>query len=231
MVHPSVNGSVAHWLELAQPVLQRCFNEGKLPVLVGGTGMYIKALTEGISNMPDILDEVRARVRSIQNPHEHLRQIDPQVSFEENDHQRVYRAIEIFEQTGKSIAYWQAQPKSKIFSKLKYKIFMPDMGREEIYERINARFDNMIEMGALEEIKALKDLNLDPSLPVMRAHGVPELLKYLDGEMELDAAIDKAKQNTRNYAKRQLTWMRNQFDGIVGVQNAEDVISVIARIW
>lgn len=221
----TTNGSVKLWLEMAVPLIQKAQAEGKVPLLVGGTGMYIKALMEGINNIPPIPDAVRDAVRSTENIYEVLQEKDPVMAarLKPGDTQRVLRALEVIEATGESLASFQEKPMVKPLPDGTFKIFFADRPREEIYQRIDARFLQMIEQGALEEVGQLMAQNLSEELPLMRAHGVPELIQYLKGMMRKEEAIAKGQQNTRNYAKRQLTWLRNQFPDAQAIENPEEL--------
>lgn len=214
--------SVALWLELVRPVIDRAWAQGKLPLLVGGTGMYIKALMEGLSRMPTIADAIREEVRELttEQAYAALEEEDPQMAsrLKRGDTQRILRALEVMRGTGTSLAEWQEQTGEPTFPKATYHMFHTELPREEVYARIDRRFELMIEQGALEEVKALMELHLPLSIPIMRAHGVPELMAHLKGEMELKKAISKGQQNTRNYAKRQLTWLRQQAKNSVSIQ-------------
>ena len=132
------------------------------------------------------------------------------VQLKPGDWQRNLRALEVIEATGISLDSWQRQETTRPFPDAQFDIFMAMHSREEIYRRIDARFEMMMQNGVLEEVRALMALNLSPEIPIMRAHGVPELMAHLRGKMALVDAISKAQQNTRNYAKRQMTWLRNQ---------------------
>ena len=217
--------SVAVWLKLVEPIIRRAWEEGKLPLLVGGTGMYIKALMHGLAEIPATPDEVRIALREqfANAPedalHAALAAKDPVMAarLKPGDTQRLLRALEVIEATGTSLATWQAQTPPPTFPDAVYHCFAAMHPRDEIYRRIDRRFELMMEQGALEEVRSLVALNLDPELPIMRAHGVPELAAYLHGEMTLDAAIAQGQQNTRNYAKRQMTWLRHQLPEAVEV--------------
>ena len=214
VLQPHEPTSVAVWLKLVEPVIRRAWSEGKLPLLVGGTGMYIKALMEGLANIPPIPDEVRARVRALDaaTVRAQLEALDPIMAaqLKPGDSQRNLRALEVMEATGISLDAWQKRETARPFPETQFDVFMAVHPREEMYRRIDTRFETMMRNGALDEVRALMALNLSPDIPIMRAHGVPELMAHLRGEMSLTDAISKAQQNTRNYAKRQLTWLRNQ---------------------
>ena len=206
--------SVAVWLKLVGPVIRRTWAEGKLPLLVGGTGMYIKALMEGLAATPPVPAELRERLRALDpaSVRLQLEQADPLMAsqLQPGDSQRNLRALAVMEATGMSLALWQKRTPPPLFPHADYEVFTAMHPREEIYRRIDERFVTMIQHGALEEVRALMALDLPPEIPILRAHGVPELMAHLRGEMALDNAIEKAQQNTRNYAKRQITWLRNQ---------------------
>lgn len=206
--------SVARWLTLVEPVIRHAWEEGKLPMLVGGTGMYIKALTEGLARVPEIPDLIRERIRTMN--HElritKLHQLDPLMAsrLKPGDTQRIARALEVIEATGVSLGDWQARSRAPLFPNARIYAAHLEWPRPQLYERLNQRFLTMLQHGAIEEAKHLMALGLDPSVPILRAHGVPELNAYLKGTLSLEQAMMKAQQNTRNYAKRQLTWLRNQ---------------------
>lgn len=221
--------TVANWLALVEPVIRRAWAQGKLPLLVGGTGMYVKALMEGLAKIPPIPDEIRARLRLMdaRDVRTQLEAQDPKMAeqLKPGDSQRNLRALEVMVATGQSLATWQAQTTAPLFSEVTYHRFMVMRERGETYARIDARFEAMMHNGALEEVRALMALTLDPELPILRAHGVPELMAHLRGEMSLAEAIGKAQQNTRNYAKRQMTWLRNQWPGVPVVRYGEALLA------
>ena len=213
--------SVAQWLE----DLRACIDENKLRrrklIFVGGTGLYFNALLEGLSPVPPIDEAIRqkwrqaGRERSGAELHEALRSLDPSMAkqLRESDRQRVVRALEVFESTGKSLLEWQQEKGNPFFGKdvsVRKLLIMPE--RALLHERINLRFDLMMEQGALEEVRDLLTRDLDPKLPVMKAIGVPHLGEYLTDQCSLEQAIEKAKAASRQYAKRQSTWFRNSFD-------------------
>lgn len=218
--------SVAVWLELVEPVIRRAWAEGRLPLVVGGTGMYLKGLMEGIAPIPPVPEAVRGALRSLPETEvrARLEQRDPAMAatLKPGDSQRNLRALEVLDATGESLLSWQQRGNVRIVPEADFAVFTLAMPRAAIYQRIDQRFEAMLAAGALEEARALLALNLPPTLPVTRAVGVPELTAYLRGEMGLEAAIAKAQQHSRNYAKRQLTWMRNQLPQAVPVTAAAD---------
>ncbi|MEM7215068.1 MAG: tRNA (adenosine(37)-N6)-dimethylallyltransferase MiaA [Pseudomonadota bacterium] len=211
--------SVAQWLEDVEPLMLCVLAENRKIVFVGGTGLYFNALLNGLSPMPEVNPEVRKRWRNNQTHtevlHQELKNKDPVAAGKllSSDRQRIIRALEIFESTGKSIISWQEEKGVSIIPEnigLKHLLLMPE--RPLLHERINHRFDLMVEGGGIEEVQKLLRRNLDLSLPAMKAIGVPQISEYLEGEVSLEEAIEKAKAATRQYAKRQSTWFRNTFD-------------------
>ncbi len=211
--------SAADWRRLALAEIDAAAAAGKVPILCGGTGFYIKALTDGLSPMPAVPDAVRDRVRRevAEAPGvsawERLEALDPAAAarIEPMDRQRISRALEIFEATGRPLSEWQALPAEGPPPDLHFlKIALRPL-RSDLVARCDARFDRMMEEGALDEVAALKARGLSPERPIMRAVGVPELVAYLEGEVPLDAAVADAKTATRRYAKRQMTWMKGQY--------------------
>ncbi len=206
--------SAGRWLALAQVAIDQTIDMGKLPVVTGGTGLYIKALIEGMADIPDVPDPIRAQAIQLwqEQGEKALLERDPDMAarLKPGDTQRHTRALEVLLATGKSLAYWHELPRAKPYPEAQFSVEFIDPPREELYLRCDVRFTAMLDAGALEEVRALMALNLSPDLPALRAVGVPELIKHLKGEWTLDKAIDKAQQATRNYAKRQLTWFRHQ---------------------
>jgi tRNA dimethylallyltransferase len=199
-------------------VLAELGHQGVIPVLVGGTGLYFKALTEGFSAIPPVPDtvraEFRARVEGVDTAalHAELSGSDPAMAqrLKPKDRMRIMRALEVMIATGRSIASFQGERQPGPLDGLPLlKLFvMPE--REAIRERIDRRFEAMMAQGALDEVARLRERRLDPLLPVMRAHGVPGLIAHLDGALPLADAIARGQADTRAYAKRQVTWFRHQ---------------------
>ncbi len=208
--------SVAHWLDDVRPLCQKFTAQKRKMIFVGGTGQYFNALLDGISPMPDIKPEIRNKIRSMVDvsSQELHTMLDEKAAKElrPSDRQRITRALEVYQSTDKSIIDWQAEKGvplvSEYVSVKKYLVMPP---RAEIHDRINRRFDLMVEEGALQEIETLLKKNFPMDAPVMKAIGVPQLAAHLAGEMTLDEAIEKAKAATRQYAKRQSTWFNNSF--------------------
>jgi tRNA dimethylallyltransferase len=210
--------SVGRWLADAKLEIEACLAIGRLPIIVGGTGLYFMALQGGLAEIPPIPDEVRAKWRSFNGDlHERLQRVDPVGAAKLNpaDRQRIIRALEVFEATGETLSHWQGQAQSKGFlNQFNVERLFVNVPREELYARAERRFELMLEQGAIEEVAALPDL--PPAQPMMKAIGVPELLAHVRGEISRDEAVVFAKTATRQYIKRQLTWWRGQMKGWEG---------------
>ena len=197
-------------------VLEHARASGERPIIVGGTGLYFKALLEGLSPVPAIPDDVRAFWRAeaerlgAQDLHAVLAARDPQMAavLRPGDPQRVTRALEVLDATGQSLLVWQRVTGQPLIDEAACEKVVIMADRARLYARADARFDAMIEQGALNEVAALRACALDPTLPVMRAVGVPQLLAFIDGTLALPAAADAARMETRRYIKRQLTWLK-----------------------
>jgi tRNA dimethylallyltransferase len=217
IVDGAVNFSVGHFQRQAAAILSEP-EAGALPIFVGGTGLYFRSLDEGISDLPAVPEAIRAKVRAEADGqptevlHAALARRDPESArrLRPSDRMRVMRALEIFEATGRSIgSFHEAREPGPLAGKPLLKIFLA-ADRAELRQRIDARFVTMMKQGALDEVAALRERRLDPLLPVMRAHGVPGLIAYLDGTISRDEAVQRGQGDTRRYAKRQFTWFRHQ---------------------
>lgn len=236
-VAPDAPYSVAAWLEEAAGALSTCRQSGQLPIFVGGTGLYFRALLEGLSEIPPVPTAIRTEVRALAQAvpasvlHRHLADCDPLAAstLRPSDTQRIARALEVFRATGRSIRAFQGPRHGAVLSLERVAAVFLAPDRAVLRARIDARFDRMMEEGALEEVKALARLDLDPALPVMRAHGVPGLLAALRGELSFAEAIDKGKADTRHYARRQHTWFRHQLPDFQWVLPDEADAMLLAR--
>lgn len=217
-VDGAVNYSVGRYLEDAEATLARIRAQSLLPIFVGGTGLYFKALTQGLSDIPKVPEAIRAEVRAraagrpAEALHAELAERDPMMAerLRPSDSQRIIRALEVLAATGQSLAAFQGLKQTPLLAaNLCLAIFLAPE-RETLHAAIDRRFDSMVAEGALMEVEALRDRRLDPALPVMRAHGVPHLLRYLDGALDLAAAARLGKADTRHYTKRQFTFARHQ---------------------
>lgn len=209
--------SAGIWRGLAAEACGQAWAEGKLPVVVGGTGLYLRSLVEGLSPIPDIPDEVREASRALfaelgnARFYDKLSRRDPAMAarLDPGNSQRLVRAWEVIEATGRSLAEWQADPREGGLDADSATLLLAPP-REALYANCDKRLELMLEAGALEEVAALLKLGLDPALPVMKALGVAEFAAHLSGELALDEALAMAQQATRRYAKRQTTWFRHQ---------------------
>ncbi len=208
--------SVGQWLQDVESELAHIKKSGKRAIIVGGTGLYFKTLLEGLSPVPEIPSEIRLkwRTRALHpdaDLHKQLQRLDPAMAERllPSDLQRLARALEVVEATGKSLAYWQAQPEKALLHPDQAEKIMINIDRAELYKRCDQRFEQMMQNGALTEVENLLRLNLPPTLPVLRALGVRPLGAFLRGESSQDEAIERAKTETRQYAKRQNTWLKS----------------------
>jgi tRNA dimethylallyltransferase len=215
-VDASQNYSVGRWYREAAETLAAMAQS--LPIIVGGTGLYFKALTVGLSSVPPIPSDLRAGLRARLDRdgtaplHAELRERDPVMAgrLMPGDRARIARALEVVIATGRSLAEWhKTGMEPGLNAQSAIRLFL-EVDRAELYRRIDARFDAMIAAGALEEVQTLHLRQLNAQLPAMKAHGVPWIIGYLRGEMDLATAIAGAKRDTRRYTKRQATWFRHQ---------------------
>ena len=232
----SKNGTVVEWLVLAAGEIRRIWSEGKLPVVCGGTGLYIDNLINGTTPIPEAEPEVRHKVaeaaaaEGIPALHARLSTVDAVTAdrLSPNDSTRVKRALEVFYQTGVPLSVWHRRPMVQKLPEAEFVTLkiLPPMA--ELDERCVRRFDKMMAAGALDEVRRLKAMNLPASLPAMKALGVPELLDFLNGVRSLEEAVGLAKLHTRQYAKRQRTWFKNKLAADVVwdacYQGAENII-------
>jgi len=206
--------SAADWADAAKREIENAQLAGAVPILVGGTGLYIRTLLEGIAPVPAIDEAIRAQVRALsaEGLFTAVQDEDPAAAQKLNpgDTQRLARALEVVRSTGKPLSEWQQEKVGGIGDAITLAplVLLPD--REWLYERCGRRFTQMMENGAVEEVERLLARNLPEDLPVMRAIGVPQIAEYLRGTTTWDEAIERGQQLTRNYAKRQYTWLRHQ---------------------
>jgi tRNA dimethylallyltransferase len=209
--------SVGRWLTAATQVLAEIAARGRPAVVVGGTGLYFRALTHGLADVPPVPEtqrEISALLYAAQGEPEFrdaLAELDPEAEkrIEIGDRQRLVRAHAVAVATGKSLTAWQTDTKPAL-AEGTWRGVVLDPPRAELYDRCDARLGLMVEHGALAEVRAMEARGLDPSLPALKAVGYRELAAHLRGETTLDEALDAARQETRRYAKRQMTWFRNQ---------------------
>ena len=239
-VDAAQNFSAGAWLDAAAVALAEARAQRRRPIFIGGTGLYFKALTRGLAAVPPIAPEIREAVRQrleqggVAALHAELTRRDPEGAARLNvaDRVRVARALEVLEGTGKPLAAWhgEALPPLLPAHEVGAALFLAPE-RSALYARIDARFAAMLEAGALDEVAALHARRLDPLLPAMKAHGVPALIRHLDGELSLSEAAAIGCADTRHYAKRQFTWFRHQLPEFAWVtpQEAEGLLAASLR--
>jgi tRNA dimethylallyltransferase len=206
--------SAADWADLARAEIADIHAHNRVPIIVGGTGLYIRSLLHGIAPVPPIDLEIRSQVRaaSVEANRRHLNELDPDAAarLKPGDKTRIARALEVVLSTGRTLSQWQEHCEGGIVADIQLRpvILLPP--RAWLYERCDQRFARMVEEGAVEEVKALLARQLNPNLPIMRAIGVREIASYLAGEATLEEAVAAGQQSTRRYAKRQYTWFAHQ---------------------
>ncbi len=227
----SKRGNVVEWLDLCVREIKDLWKNNMVPIVVGGTGMYIDALINGVTPIPEVDECVRQEVQSLFKEkglgflYNYLTSIDAEMAqrLSENDKTRITRAVEIYKATGKKLSDWYKVPMIKKIPEAKFLVvkIVPDL--DDIEKRCKIRLDKMVnELGVLKEIELLVRKNLSADLPAMKALGVPELRKFVDGELSLNEALDLAKLHTRQYAKRQRTWLKNKLVADITFDKAYD---------
>ena len=230
--------SVGRWLADAIAALAEARARGLLPIVVGGTGLYFRALVQGLADIPPVPDEVRAAVRgaaeALDSPalHARLAAADGETAarLKVNDRQRVLRALEVITATGRSLSDWQRGAQRPVLDAADCVRLVLAVDRDLLRARIDARFEGMIAAGALDEVRALAARRLAPSRTVLKAHGAPALTRHLAGEITLDAAIAEGQADTRRYAKRQDTFFRHQMAGWDRATPEEALARLLARL-
>lgn len=237
VVPPDMNFSAGDFIEKATEIIHKMNKNNKIPIIVGGTGFYIKALLKGLFKSPEVPKNIREELmkesqeKGLEYLYERLEKIDPTSAkrIDSNDINRVIRALEIYEASGKTITkLWQENPPDKNALN-PFNILLLDE-RQSIYSRINQRVDSMVANGLVEEVRHLLNKGYTPSDPGMNTVGYREFFPYINGDREQNRCIEKIKQHTRNYAKRQLTWYRKiDFDLTLKVKNV-NVLEIIDKI-
>ncbi len=240
-VDAAVNFSAGSWVADAADVLAEARAQKTLPIFVGGSGLYFKALTRGLSAVPPIPLAIREGVRArlerdgIEALHAELGKRDPASAerLKPRDRTRIARALEVVEATGRSLTDWHRDGLPPLLPPGTFSALFLEPGRDALYARIDARFDAMLQAGALEEVASLAARRLDPLLPAMKAHGVPALTRHLKGEITLEEAAAIGRADTRHYAKRQFTWFRHQLPEFSWVkpEAAGEWLSTVIPRW
>lgn len=211
--------SVGRWLGDVEAVMAEARAKGLRPIVTGGTGLYFRALTQGLASVPEVPATIRTawreRAATLETPDLHALLAERSPSEGErvqpSDRSRILRALEVLDATGRPLPEWQAEAAaSALVNPASAVRIVLNPSRADLYDRINRRFLLMLKRGALEEARRIAALKLDPELPAMKSIGLTAMLSHLRGEVELDEAIARAQTETRNYAKRQMTWFRNQ---------------------
>ncbi|HVY88343.1 MAG TPA: tRNA (adenosine(37)-N6)-dimethylallyltransferase MiaA [Hyphomonadaceae bacterium] len=231
--------SAGAWAKEAAANIADIGGREKVPIVVGGTGLYLLALTEGLSEIPPIPDEARTRARDLVRAdpaaaYAELTAKDPAARdrIDRQDRQRIARALEVLIATGRPISSFHGG-QAPVLAAGKWIGAALTPPREALYNRINARVDMMTKAGALEEARKLWERKLDPELPAMRAHGMPGFSDFFEGRGQLADAVERCKRDTRRYAKRQMTWISHQFTLWPRVPSTENDVRtrVIAAMW
>lgn len=228
--------SVGSWLEAVVLEIEAAWAQARVPIVTGGTGLYFKALEEGLSTIPAVPEQVRDKWRERLKRegatalHKELLAVSPEdgARLKPGDSQRIVRALEVFEATGASLASYFANARdTSVLAGVTVRKVALTPARAELYGVCDARFENMMDRGALDEVKALLNMKLANDLPAMKAIGVQPLAAHLAGETSLDEAIALAQRQTRNYAKRQMTWVRNQMSSWPRAERPDDAVRMM----
>ncbi|MEA2884610.1 MAG: tRNA dimethylallyltransferase [Bradyrhizobium sp.] len=237
-IDAAVNFSAGAWIADAAKMLAQAQAQNRLPIFVGGSGLYFKALTRGLSAVPpipsDVREDVRARLQrdGVEALYALLKQRDAASAerLEPRDRTRIARALEVVEATGRSLTDWHRDGLPPLLPPGEFTAVFLAPDRDQLYARIDARFDAMLQAGALDEVAALASRRLGPLLPAMKAHGVPALIRHLAGEITLEEAATIGRADTRHYAKRQFTWFRHQLPDFEWVKPEEAGAWFVARM-
>ena len=215
----SYHGNVVEWLDLCKKEIDTCLQNNITPIIVGGTGLYIESLTQGVTPIPETPKEIRSQIQDLLTKnglnflYEELKKIDPTTAsrLSPNDSTRIKRALEVYTHTNQTLSYWHTQPLKEVYPKEMFTKVYLKPNRTALDENAYIRFDIMIAQGAIKEVEKLLEKNIPDNMPCMRALGVQELKSYILGHTSKEEAIDLAKLHTRQYAKRQQTWFNNRF--------------------
>lgn len=223
------NCSVGLWLEFVKPIVEKIWLSNKLPVFVGGSGLYISKLIDGIAEIPTIDIENKRMAQKLYDElghHEFMKKYGEEKITDKN---RLIRACEVFLQTQKSIFFWHDKPAKKIFPQAKIFHFNLNPKREDIYKNCNLRFSKMLASGAIKEVKNLVSLGVNDNMNITKTLGFEEIRNYLKNKISHEKLHEIASKKTRNYAKRQLTWFRHQFNEIIFFENSHEFLKQLAK--
>jgi tRNA dimethylallyltransferase len=221
------NSSLARWLELATNIIDKTLENNQLPIVVGGTGLYLSKLIDGINQIPEIEENLKNQIRQICQNFDKRELIklltdlkDDNKIIEKLDKQRLARRLEVLKQTGKTLSWWQNQPKKTFYPKENFIHLNIDLPRNLLYQNCDKRLGEMFKNGALQEVENLIKSSKTPVCGgITKTIGFAEIKNYLEGKISQEEATKSAAQKTRNYAKRQLTWFRNQFDNKIIIED------------
>lgn len=217
IVEPYEQYSAGQFAQDASTVIQKIVDENKVPIVVGGAGLYLKALFEGFAPIPDVPQGIRLALQAkakadLSQLYDKLKSLDPEwaAKIQHTDRQRIIRGLEVFEATGKTLTHFQNLPRKPLGGHWRTRWFALDWPRDTLYDRINSRSETMVEDGLVQEVKALLGRGYSPDLNALKTFGYKEFFQYLDGILSLEQAIEELQKGTRHYAKRQLTWFRRE---------------------
>ncbi len=231
-VDPALRMSAQRWCELCSAKIDELVARGKVPVVVGGTGLYLRTLMEGLSEIPDVpvAVEMEYRGRLAEELHKELQEIDPVLAakLHPSDTQRIVRGMAVYTHTGVPLSEWQAVPPKAPPYRFRALAISPE--RDELYARIERRWGLMVEAGVVDEVRALKDAGYTLDMPGLQGLGIAEIYDYLDGNLSWDEAARQAVQGTRNYAKRQVTWLRNTYKAEAVFEDAVGLVGFVRGV-
>jgi len=223
------NSSVAVWLDLVVKQINEALENGQLPIVVGGTGLYISKLIDGINKIPEIDENLKIEIRQTLENSGKNELIKMLIDLGENceeivglDKQRLARRLEVLKQTGKNLSWWQSRPNHIFYPEEYFWHINIELPREKLYKNCNQRLDFMFKNGAVEEVRKLLAQNPEEDSGIFKTIGFLEIKNYLQGNIDQKQVIEVAAQKTRNYAKRQLTWFRNQFKNKIVIADGLD---------
>ena len=233
IIDPAERVSAGRWAEMALTKIEEVLARGKRPIVVGGTGLYLRTLMEGISEIPAVPEDVEElfRGRPVEELYEELQALDPDLAakLHATDTQRITRGLVVHSHTGKPLSEWQAIPAKAPPYRFTRLAISPE--REELYERIGKRWGLMVEAGLIAEVEALKDDGYTLAMPGLQGLGAEEIYDYLDGHLSWDEASRSAVQGTRHYAKRQVTWLRNTYGAEQVFENAGALVAWVKEVY